>query len=208
VPGFGSRTAHWANLVHCASGNRKSRVITAQFQNGAFKNQAVDAGLGRRGGAKRLLIPRLRGMEDSSRNWSVWMTLDHLRIIHGSFIGVIGTLVKGVGAARQSEHGGPSNQVKLSLPKLCCLRKVLRRPKQAGGVYSRPKNEKRALPIHGLACWMPPGGTPWPAPIWPFTAPKSRKFAGGLKSDGAGRAAVHRTCHSQNSRCSSASIRG
>jgi len=33
-------------------------------------------------GARRVLIQRLRGLEDSSRNWSVWMTLDHLRIVH------------------------------------------------------------------------------------------------------------------------------
>ncbi|MGB6221749.1 DinB family protein [Haloferula sp.] len=36
-----------------------------------------------------VLIPRRRGMEDSSRNWSVWMTLDHLRIVNdgvGEFI--------------------------------------------------------------------------------------------------------------------------
>jgi hypothetical protein len=29
-----------------------------------------------------VLIARPRGLEDSSRYWSVWMTLDHLRIVH------------------------------------------------------------------------------------------------------------------------------
>jgi hypothetical protein len=33
-------------------------------------------------GSKRVLINRLRGMEDSSRYWSVFMTLDHLRIVN------------------------------------------------------------------------------------------------------------------------------
>lgn len=42
----------------------------------------------------RVLIPRPRGLEDSSRYWSVLMTLDHLRIVHHAFIGVIGTLAK------------------------------------------------------------------------------------------------------------------
>jgi hypothetical protein len=32
--------------------------------------------------AKRVLIKRVPGIEDSSRHWSVLMTLDHLRIIH------------------------------------------------------------------------------------------------------------------------------
>jgi hypothetical protein len=40
----------------------------------------------------RVLIPRLRGLEDSSRYWSVWMTLDHLRIVHHAFIGVLDSL--------------------------------------------------------------------------------------------------------------------
>ncbi len=43
----------------------------------------------------RLLIPRLLGMEDSSRYWSVWMTLDHLRITNEAFAGVISSLVEG-----------------------------------------------------------------------------------------------------------------
>jgi hypothetical protein len=45
---------------------------------------------------RRVLIKRPRGMEDSSRNWSVWMTLDHLRIVNGGITRTIGSLVKGV----------------------------------------------------------------------------------------------------------------
>lgn len=44
---------------------------------------------------RRVLIPRLRGLEDSSRHWSVWMTLDHLRITNEVFAGVIATLAAG-----------------------------------------------------------------------------------------------------------------
>lgn len=36
-----------------------------------------------------VLVPRLRGMEDSSRFWSVWMTLDHLRIVNTGLGGFI-----------------------------------------------------------------------------------------------------------------------
>ncbi len=32
--------------------------------------------------SKRILIDRVRGLEDSSRYWSVLMTLEHLRIVH------------------------------------------------------------------------------------------------------------------------------
>jgi hypothetical protein len=45
--------------------------------------------------SKRVLIPRQRGMEDSSRNWSIWMTLDHLRIVHRSIARTISALSAG-----------------------------------------------------------------------------------------------------------------
>ena len=45
---------------------------------------------------ERILIRRARGMEDSSRNWSVWMTLDHLRIVHESVAGVIRSLSENI----------------------------------------------------------------------------------------------------------------
>lgn len=40
----------------------------------------------------RVLIARPKGLEDSSRYWSVWMTLDHLRIVHHAFVGVLESL--------------------------------------------------------------------------------------------------------------------
>jgi hypothetical protein len=46
--------------------------------------------------SRRVLIKRPRGMEDSSRNWSVWMTLDHLRIVNGGITRTIGSLAKGI----------------------------------------------------------------------------------------------------------------
>lgn len=46
--------------------------------------------------SKRVLIERVRGLEDSSRYWSVWMTLDHLRIVNGQIAKVIGALAQGV----------------------------------------------------------------------------------------------------------------
>jgi hypothetical protein len=46
-------------------------------------------------GSQRVLIRRIPGLEDSSRNWSVWMTLDHLRIVHESIARVIISLTAG-----------------------------------------------------------------------------------------------------------------
>ena len=44
---------------------------------------------------EQVLITRLRGLEDSSRHWSVWMTLDHLRITNTALIRVITALTHG-----------------------------------------------------------------------------------------------------------------
>jgi hypothetical protein len=44
--------------------------------------------------AQRFLINRLPGMEDSSRCWSVWMTLDHLRIVNRGIANTISKLAK------------------------------------------------------------------------------------------------------------------
>ncbi len=74
-------------------GNRES--FGARFQH----ERAVIRGLVRtcdaETGAQRVLIRRVRGLEDSSRYWSVWMTLDHLRIVHGQMARVIRMLIAG-----------------------------------------------------------------------------------------------------------------
>src|SRR5690348_5835952 len=44
---------------------------------------------------RRVLIRRLPGMEDSSRYWSVWMTLEHLRMVHELVNRTIAALAKG-----------------------------------------------------------------------------------------------------------------
>ncbi len=46
-------------------------------------------------GRQRVLIKRLRGMEDSSRYWSVYMTLEHVRIVNMACLGAIRSLTRG-----------------------------------------------------------------------------------------------------------------
>jgi len=44
---------------------------------------------------ERVLIPRPRGLEDSSRHWSILMTLDHLRIVNLACASIIRELSEG-----------------------------------------------------------------------------------------------------------------
>lgn len=46
-------------------------------------------------GARRVLIKRIPGMEDSSRHWSVFMTIDHLRIVNAFLAETITLLGRG-----------------------------------------------------------------------------------------------------------------
>src|SRR6185436_8596395 len=39
-----------------------------------------------------ILIPRLVGIEDSSRNWSVFMTIEHLVIVDGIVLSILESL--------------------------------------------------------------------------------------------------------------------
>lgn len=79
--------------LHRRLGNRTSFNDRFQRERAAITAlvRSCDAELG----ARRVLIRRPRGLEDSSRFWSVWMTLDHLRIVNDAFARVIGDLTKG-----------------------------------------------------------------------------------------------------------------
>jgi hypothetical protein len=54
-------------------------------------------------GSKRVLINRLPGMEDSSRFWSVFMTLDHLRIVNLAVAEAIQLLGRGSVPERKAD---------------------------------------------------------------------------------------------------------
>ena len=75
-------------------GNRET--FTARFKRERTAVRRQIEGLDAVAGARRVLIRRVPGMEDSSRFWSVWMTLDHLRMVHVAFARVIESLAAGV----------------------------------------------------------------------------------------------------------------
>jgi hypothetical protein len=77
-----------------ARGDRKS--FDAAFQLERERVRGLVGGLDADSAGRRVLIERVRGLEDSSRYWSVWMTLEHLRIIHVGIARTIGKLAKGV----------------------------------------------------------------------------------------------------------------
>lgn len=69
-------------------------AATAKFDREAALILERAEGVGPEFAARQVLIDRVRGIEDSSRNWSVWMTLDHLVIVDRSIISIIEHLVQ------------------------------------------------------------------------------------------------------------------
>ncbi len=84
----------WLFARRLRRGTRES--FAADFQAEREAVGALVRSCNAESAARRVLIKRPRGMEDSSRNWSVWMSLDHLRIVNGGITRTIGALVKGV----------------------------------------------------------------------------------------------------------------
>lgn len=74
-------------------GNRET--FAARFEQERRAIQALVDSCSEAQRGEQVLISRLRGLEDSSRNWSVWMTLDHLRITNTALIRVITALTHG-----------------------------------------------------------------------------------------------------------------
>jgi uncharacterized damage-inducible protein DinB len=70
-------------------------AVNAHFQKERDSIRALVSSCESASAARRVLIDRARGLEDSSRNWSVWMTLDHLRIVNRAITGIIQDLTQG-----------------------------------------------------------------------------------------------------------------
>jgi hypothetical protein len=75
-------------------GNRES--FNARFQAERKAIHAMADSCDVETGPRRVLVQRCRGLEDSSRYWSVWMVLDHLRIVNTDITRIIESLARGV----------------------------------------------------------------------------------------------------------------
>jgi hypothetical protein len=85
---------------HCRKGNRESFNANFQSEREAIRQLIADCDEAM--ATRRVLIERVRGLEDSSRYWSVWMTLDHLRIVNGGIARTISSLAQGIAPPGQA----------------------------------------------------------------------------------------------------------
>ncbi|QDT11542.1 DinB family protein [Stieleria marina] len=66
-----------------------------QFQQDWEAVTAICAAYDPSQASKQVLIDRLRGLEDSSRDWSIYMTVEHLRIVNDAIANVCSRLADG-----------------------------------------------------------------------------------------------------------------
>jgi len=69
--------------------------VNARFQKERNAIRSLMRSVEADAAARRVLIRRLPGMEDSSRYWSAWMTLEHLRLVHEMVNRIIDALARG-----------------------------------------------------------------------------------------------------------------
>ena len=72
----------------------------AQFEYEKIEVLKILRGTDPTDGGRQMLIKRLRGLEDSSRFWSIYMTADHLRIVNDRMGEAIRYLIGGVPPAQ------------------------------------------------------------------------------------------------------------
>ena len=80
--------------LRCRLGNRASFLQTFRDEQEKIRTLIGRFPAGDRG--RQILIPRAVGLEDSSRNYSAWMVLDHLRIVNNTCVTIIGDLTAGL----------------------------------------------------------------------------------------------------------------
>ena len=81
-------------------GNREK--FNAHFQHERTAIRALVQRCDAERGSRRVLVERVPGLEDSSRYWSIWMTLEHLRIMHIGIGRTIDGLAKGIVPAKKA----------------------------------------------------------------------------------------------------------
>jgi hypothetical protein len=88
--------------------------------------------------ARQVLIPRVWGIEDSSRNWSVLMTLDHLVIVNTEIASIIERLAAG---ETWEQRLSPAEQDATAIDRFAtCLDDYPRRIAALASLHTRAKH--------------------------------------------------------------------
>lgn len=93
-------------LLRRYAGKRRREEALEDFGDSAGEVLGLVESLDEARGRARVLIPRLRGIEDSSRYWSPYMIVEHLCLVDGPVLGLMRLLSAGKTTDRRS---GPAD---------------------------------------------------------------------------------------------------
>lgn len=93
LPGYELRIVRALFALRAWTHGRRRIVALFRHERALIAELVRSCPAGRLG--ERVLIPRPRGLEDSSRHWSVLMTLEHLRIVNLACASIIRELSEG-----------------------------------------------------------------------------------------------------------------
>ncbi|NND99909.1 MAG: hypothetical protein HKN47_21530 [Pirellulaceae bacterium] len=82
-------------MLRLAAAAMKRSQLAKQMEQESAKIIALCDGLTADQGKQRVLIDRIVGIEDSSRDWSIYMTVDHLCIVNPAIEAIIESLAGG-----------------------------------------------------------------------------------------------------------------
>lgn len=86
--------------IQSGTGNKDSFNARFTRERGIIRRLVISCDPASAG--TRVLIERVPGLEDSSRYWSAWMTLDHLRIVNHGIARTISSLAKEISPTGQA----------------------------------------------------------------------------------------------------------
>lgn len=75
--------------LHVYASVASPAAILRSFRSDALQARTLAQGVTEEQGRVRVAIPRFPGIEESSRNWSVYMTLDHLVMVNTAIMALI-----------------------------------------------------------------------------------------------------------------------
>lgn len=78
--------------IRCQRGNSASFIGRFREEQEKIRSLVYAFPIDQRG--RRILIARAVGLEDSSRHYSAWMVLDHLRIVNDACVDIITSLLR------------------------------------------------------------------------------------------------------------------
>lgn len=87
LPWYERRAADLALRVYASFAS--PAAILRSFRSDALQARTLAQGISETQGRARIPIPRFPGIEDSSRVWSVYMTLDHLVMVNTAIMALI-----------------------------------------------------------------------------------------------------------------------